>query len=84
MYSYNLIDMPKIKDKELFTGSDKLKRSLPHGAIMKIARKYGLSYAHVWNVANGKANTYDERVLTDLKALAEIENRITSKVYELV
>jgi hypothetical protein len=81
---FNISVMPKYKNRKSFTGSPELKTSLPRGTINKLSEKYGVSYAYVWSVANGKTNTYNEALFQDILILAAIESKNRTKVNNIL
>ena len=56
--------------KESYTGSPELLKSLPRGAVMQIAKKRGVTYPFIYQIAKGRANTCDVTILQELYKLA--------------
>ena len=64
--------------KESYTGSPDLLKSLPRGAVMQIAKKRGVTYPFIYQIAKGRVNTCDVTILQELYKLAEINEQILS------
>ena len=66
--------------KESYTGSPELLKSLPRGAVMQIAKKRGVTYPFIYQIAKGRANTCDVTILQELYKLALLKGEIIAEM----
>ena len=63
-------------------GSPELRARLPHGAISRLAEKYGKSWTWISMMVNGKV-LGDEMIIRDAEAAAAIQDRANQEIAKI-